>query len=326
MHAYYSQFLVASPDVDVAKSVLCALSIPGIPQGAHLRDLTSVTSYSGSEVKAALDFFIEKKLVVQSTRHEYEWVHELLASSFREFSASQIDPIRRDSIVYLAERRRKEPVHRASVRPEDEVTGKLAVIRTLFGIIVLIILVRTIAGAFYRPTGVGDWLGRMYAPFGIAQLAWAWFVFRLQHLFIRLREGALLFPWVSAAIGIACVAVTAVWPETWLLSIGAMAVVIGAKFCTMSWRRSLTKQAQIAVRAFGVNCLVVGLVGCGAIGAWFWSVWNGALTGQWSSVQQVWVPWTFSIIAVCSAIVCTARHARREALARWIGLVERSYR
>ncbi len=109
VRAYFLGVVNASPDPNVSKACLCALSGKhnrGNSMSAH--NISLVTHYSIDEVRTCMAFFcdITKWLVKpeSSSVQVFQWAHDWLETSFQAFAVAEMNGSRRESVSQLAER------------------------------------------------------------------------------------------------------------------------------------------------------------------------------------------------------------------------------
>ena len=78
----------------------------------------------------------------------------------------------------------------------------------------------------------------------------------------RVREGARLVPWHATAVfGVGAVVDTWLWPQFWIVAMGAIAVVIGIERWSIAERGRVAKPAAGELRKVGQLTVLIGLGG-----------------------------------------------------------------
>ena len=292
-------------------------------------DSVATTYYTAEQIRPCLNDFEEKGLVCQPSNDVYEWVHDYLATAFRDFAATVMNPTNRDNILFLVERRLRT---RQLLRRPSERRGRCQETCHPHRFCNRCSPHRLphdhrCAG---RPSGsvpafVGDRRnGQDLRSVRSCGSTWAVFTYKFSCLFIRLRTGAYFFPWLLSATGIAAVSVGVVSPRFWLISLGMTALLFSVKFFHIAFHWPVPQQARTMIVQYGVSCVIATIVsGCGS---WlFFYFWTFAAVERWEPFQREVLAWSLSTIVSLAAILAIGRHATDEGVARWLGILDRSY-
>jgi len=207
--------------------------------------------------------------------------------------------------------------HRASI-----------VVGVVFGICLAIVLIRSLFEAVfsydnYVATGIihkfpslHSTSHDLYIPFGIAHAAWAFFIFTIQPIYIRMKK------WLMIAV-LSVFGVLSSYgrpgsqlPGCSLLQSSGLRSV--ETFMWFAIERKLAKEARRRLRGFGWNVISVAtlslLVG---IGYWLLSA------QQYDRVAVTLISWLLALFWSSCAYAAFLRHGSDEAISRWLGILDK---
>src|SRR5581483_10350100 len=88
IHRYFTLFLTASPNRDISTAFLCALSVTTPRTALHVDALAAITYYGPQDITHCATFFVQEGLLTEPASGVYEWVHDYLATAFRDYAAT----------------------------------------------------------------------------------------------------------------------------------------------------------------------------------------------------------------------------------------------
>ena len=124
-------------------------------------------------------------------------------------------------------------------------------------------------------------------------------------------------PFVIGLVGFLLVLVTGIFPRLWLISIGIEALLIGCTFLWMLMWADIAKAARMQVGELGAVCTLMSLALFGG-GWWQIQYWQPDQAGEWG------LPAGFAILISIWAVYSAARSGSRQAMARFLGALDRS--
>ena len=337
INSYFDGILHDAPDPRVTMKVLCALSVrTNFRRQEPLGDLLDRVFEDADEVRTALEYLVQRRLVVQQPTARYELAHDYLAEYFHQKSGSELDPTERDNVLYHFEgdQSRMSMYVLSRSRRNEPRRGKFAL-----AIMVPLVFVMTVRlfdfGLPWPRVAPGLppqllWDHALfdvtYLPIYVAHLAWAtYIVLFYDRFFSRLDERPAQrlfsrFTVVNLALG----ALAAVFvPYVWLLAMGWVGLVIGFKLISISKMRDLNNTAKVRFGRLGIVATtnLFFLSTLGAMGLWvsFHYVKTPSTAHIW-----VYVSCLFSVIMVYTCSAMSPLHVQQKGVSQLLGLMARS--
>ena len=340
--SYWESLIKASPiDSELTMAIFYALSTRDLmKRPLSVAELSAVTFLSEFKVRRVLDTFssdeigLIKKLHV-SDRGEYvfEWTHDILAATFREYSGLLMDAALRDNIAYLVERvqnRDREDWLSVVYNPLD-IGGRLKFARVLLfslGITMLLgIFLNEYLTRWTQATFSIDTSNEPpYILPAMALLPWAVHVYRYTvRYFMRIRKEFCRFPWWGVAtFGLVINIIVAFLPSLWIVALGLCGILLGVRHWLTSFQigrkskegNGVAHEGMIFAGASTVY-LIVGIAYSVSIHHVDW-IWKG-----WPYVLVITPPLVAMYILMAWTI--SKQYATRSRMNAILGFMERAH-
>ena len=335
---YFEGILQGARDRRVALKVLCALSVRTyFRRQEDVTDLLDRLFEDPEDIREALRYLTEQRLVITRPTARYELAHDYLAEYFHQKSGSELDPTDRDNILYHFEGDSSEVNTFVSLKAEADEPRRGVFALAIIIPLVILMTVRLIDFGlgwltprnhiFQQLLWDNRFFDAAYLPIYIAHLAWAIYVALLyRRLFSRLTEDIVnrLFSQIVVINMAACVVVAMFLPYLWLASIGWGGIVVGLKLLSISRARQINSAARSRFILFGsvtiFNTLFLTVLGVIVAFSSVRYVTNDASRNVW-----IYASCLFSLTVTYACAVLSSTHVRRKGVSQLLGLLARMH-